>query len=459
MTQAYLTLSELNLLVKEAIKLSLDKNYWIVAEISEIRENYSGHCYLEFIQKSDLSDKLVAKSRANIWAGTYRLLKPYFESSTGVSLSQGMKVLVNVSVEFHELYGFSLNVVDIDPAYTLGDMEQKRTRTIQQLVADGVFDMNHELDMPLVPQRIAVISSDTAAGYGDFISQLDNNDYGFVFYSCFFRAFMQGDNAESSIMNALDRIFEHQEHFDVVVIIRGGGSRAELSCFDSYDLSSAICQFPLPVIAGIGHERDQSVVDMVAHTRVKTPTAAAALLIEKTAGFLGQLVSMADTFAGFAEDLVTEKKHILELISGQLTFHATGIIQNNKEKLGQAGYRFSVRSTKLFSDTGFELYEIQHKMNYHFQKYFPEKKKILSEKDNKLSRQVNLSLNEANRKLISLERVVNQCIPENIFKKGFSITIHNGKIVKSSKAGKDGDQLTTIFADGEIHSIISNPKS
>ena len=459
MAQSYLSLSELNSLVKGVLKQSLDNHYWLVAEISEIRENYSGHCYLEFIQKSDSSDNLIAKARANIWASTYRLLRPYFESSTGVSLSQGMKVLVHVSVEFHELYGYSLTISDIDPAYTLGDLEQKRAQTIQQLISDGVFDMNRELEIPLVPQRIAVISSETAAGYDDFISQLKNNDFGFVFYTCLFQAYMQGENAESSIINAFERIFNHQDYFDVVVIIRGGGSRAELSSFDSYDLSSVVCQFPLPVIAGIGHERDHSVVDMVSNVRVKTPTAAADLIIEKASEFLGGIEQMTETFIDYAENLITEKKHELELLSGQLLYGASEMVQYKKERLNLTGFRFASLSSKSFNDARYRLSNWQNKLIFQAQKNYQEKEKVLNDITKSLPRLVKSQISEQNEKIAALNRVLFHCVPENIFKKGFSITVHNGKILKSKTKVKEGDQLKTILSDGEIQSIIHNPKS
>ena len=276
-----LSLFELNALVRKSVKLCLPDEYWVQAELSDVRTNYSGHCYLEFVQKDSRGNALVAKARGMIWSNIYVMLKPYFERETGQTFTSGIKVLVKVTVDFHELYGYSLTVVDIDPAYTLGDMARRRKEIIRRLEEEGVLTLNKELEMPLLPQRVAVISSATAAGYGDFCNQLLNNADGLVFYPHLFAAVMQGDKVEASVIAALNAIYKEVDRWDVVVIIRGGGATSDLSGFDTYDLAANCAQFPLPIITGIGHERDDTVIDMVSHTRVKTPTAAAEFLINR----------------------------------------------------------------------------------------------------------------------------------------------------------------------------------
>ena len=276
-----LSLLELNSLVRRSLEQCLPDEYWIQAELSDVRSNTTGHCYLEFVQKDPRSNNLVAKARGMIWNNIYRLLKPYFEETTGQMFASGIKVLVKVTVQFHELYGYSLTVLDIDPAYTLGDMARRRREILLQLEEEGVLTLNKELEMPVLPQRIAVISSATAAGYGDFCHQLQHNPGGFFFYTELFPALMQGNQVEESVLAALDRINARVNEFDIVVIIRGGGATSDLSGFDTYLLAAACAQFPLPIITGIGHERDDTVLDSVAHTRVKTPTAAAELLIHR----------------------------------------------------------------------------------------------------------------------------------------------------------------------------------
>lgn len=281
MKQEALTLFDLNALVRRSLEQCLPDEYWIQAELSDVRSNSTGHCYLEFIQKDPRSNNLIAKARGMIWSNIFRLLKPYFEEATGQMFGSGIKVLVKVTVQFHELYGYSLTVLDIDPTYTLGDMARRRREILQQLEEEGVLTLNKELEMPLLPQRIAVISSATAAGYGDFCHQLQHNSRGFFFYTELFPAMMQGNQVEESVLSALDRVNARLGDFDVVVIIRGGGATSDLSGFDTYLLAAACAQFPLPIITGIGHERDDTVLDSVAHTRVKTPTAAAELLINR----------------------------------------------------------------------------------------------------------------------------------------------------------------------------------
>ena len=278
MNKSY-ALSQLNKMVRDAIDMQLPDEYWVEAELSECRE-HNGHCYLELIEKDEHTNTPVARASAKCWRQTWLMVKPYFERTTGEPLRTGMKVLLKVYAQFHEAFGFSWIVTDIDPNYTLGDMARKRLEIIRQLKEEGVFDLQRELRIPLFAKRIAVISAENAAGYGDFCRQLEDNEYGFRFEVTLFPAIMQGEQVERSIIAALERIYALTASFDVVVIIRGGGATADLSGFDTLALAENVAQFPLPVITGIGHERDESILDMVAHTRVKTPTAAAALLID-----------------------------------------------------------------------------------------------------------------------------------------------------------------------------------
>ena len=291
------TLRQLNLLVREAIETELPDEYWVEAELSECREN-SGHCYMELIEKDERTNTPIARASAKCWRQTWQMAKPYFERTTGQQLRAGMKVLLKVYAQFHEAYGFSWIVSDIDPTYTLGDMARKRQEIIRQLKEEGVFDLQRELRIPTFAKRIAVISAQNAAGYGDFCRQLEDNDYGFRFEVTLFPAIMQGEQVESSIIAALNAIYEAtvpdgspSGPYDCVVIIRGGGATADLSGFDTLALAENVAQFPLPVITGIGHDRDESILDMVANTKVKTPTAAAALLIDNLRQVLDRINS------------------------------------------------------------------------------------------------------------------------------------------------------------------------
>lgn len=271
-------LSELCAEIQEVLEYELSERYWVRAEIASI--SVRGHCYMELIEKSN-TGILAAKLRATCWNNVYNLLAPYFLQSTGHQLGVGMQVLLEVSVEFHAVYGLSLNIWNIDPNYTLGDLARQRQETINQLIKDGVMELQKQLPIPTLIRRIAVISSADAAGYGDFCHQLHANRHHFAFHTQLYAATMQGDTAARSIIQALNAIAEQEEEWDIVVIIRGGGATTDLSCFDDYNLANHCAQFPLPIIAGIGHTRDVSVVDMVVHTSVKTPTAAAEWLIER----------------------------------------------------------------------------------------------------------------------------------------------------------------------------------
>ena len=280
----HITLQQLQQRIKGTIEQALPLPVWVAAEISELKVNYSGHCYLELVEKSDQpsarSNAAIpkAQARAVIWRSQYQMISAYFRATTGRTLEAGMKILAKVTVNYHELYGLSLQISDIDPAYTMGEVEREKQLTIEQLKADGVWDMNREQTLPLPVQRVAVVSSASAAGYRDFMQELKASAYSLR--TTLFEAVMQGQAAEDSLCEALEQVAERMEEFDVVVIIRGGGSVSDLSCFNSYRLCSYVAQFPLPVITGIGHDKDTSVADMVAHTPLKTPPAVAAWLVE-----------------------------------------------------------------------------------------------------------------------------------------------------------------------------------
>ncbi|MDD4198814.1 MAG: exodeoxyribonuclease VII large subunit [Paludibacter sp.] len=404
------SLSQLTRFINQVIKVNFESPIWIKAEISELREASNGHCYLEFIEKDPDTDTLIAKMKANIWANTYRMLKPYFESSTGQQLHAGIKVLVSVTVDFHDVFGLSLNIRDIDPTYTLGELAKRRQEIIRQLEKDGVMEMNKSLDLAALPNRIAVISAPTAAGYDDFCNQLDNNPDGFVFYKKLFPAIMQGDQATDSIIEALDKIYEHADLFDVVVIIRGGGATTDLACFDSYELALNCAQFPLPIIAGIGHQRDLSIVDMVAHTSVKTPTAAAALLIEMMEEAKNKIT---DTYTA-----------IYQLLHQR--------VQNQQQKIA----------------------DISWKIRHALLNKTAEKKLTLERQKSRLIQAVRLTLRMQKNKIALLENSIERHSPVFLLKYGYTITTVNGKRLTSVKEVKKQDILRTYVSDGEIESVV-----
>ena len=453
-----LSLYHLNQKIRDILFETFPVTLWVVAEISDIRFNRSGHCYLELIEKDEDTDKIIAKSRANIWASTCRILKPYFEMTTGQKLSAGLKILVNVTVEFHELYGSSLNIKDIDPAYTIGDLAQKRREILAQLENDGIIDMNKELQLPDLPQNIAIISSDTAAGYGDFIDQLINNRHEFKFYTKLFPAIMQGAQAETSIMQAFDRIFNYESFFDAVVLIRGGGSKADLSCFDSYELSYYITQFPLPVISGIGHDRDESIVDLVTHTQMKTPTAVAEFLINMVDDFNNNLLNLEADFIAVVKEKLNEETSRLEQMALIFAPTVNRIIEKNNYKLQLLGNRFKSEIDSFVSLQKMYLHDVASEQQYKIAKQFLILQQGLDTYNRQLVNRKKQFFIGKNHELAIFENSNNLLNPERILKRGYSITINDGKIIKSVKALKKGDIIINKLSDGEVSGKVTGLK-
>ena len=409
------SLLELNLSVKETIKETFNQTYWVRAETSDVRPHRNGHCYLEFVEKVKDGQSIVAKARGTIWSSTFNLLKPYFEQETGQSFTSGLTVLVKVVVEFHETFGFSLVVTDIDPSYTLGEISRNRMLVLKQLKDEGVLTLNKELQLAEPLNRIAVISSPTAAGYEDFHNQLEHNKSGATFYTKLFPAIMQGDRSESSIISSLDKIYEHKHLFDVVVIIRGGGASSDLNCFDSYALATNCAQFPLPIISGVGHERDVTVLDEVAHTRVKTPTAAAEFIISRASETIIHLMNLQDR-------LIHSTRSILNYQEKQLNSFSKDIYHHSKSVL------HSTRSTLSFF------------------------------KD-RLKGVVKHSIEKERFTLQKHDHFVSLSLPENMLRRGYNIKKKNGKTIKSIFEIDAGDIINTHFKDGEVASKIMNKKS
>jgi exodeoxyribonuclease VII large subunit len=407
----FFTLSQLNSLIGEELKLAFPDTYWLLAETSDVRFNSNGHCYLEFIEKDEKSGTLIAKARAYIWRNTAQILKPYFEEKTGQTFRSGIKVLVKVSIDFHPLYGYGLSIYDIDPAYTLGDMQRRRQEILKQLEEDGTLTLNQELKISPTPQRIAVITSPTAAGYEDFLDHLLHNKSGFVFYPHLFSAVMQGEQTEASIIAALEKIYLHRDQFDVVVIIRGGGASSDLQAFDSYPLASHCSQFPLPVITGIGHERDNTVLDLIACYRAKTPTA------------------VADHLVNLMEETYRELQEIQEaLISG-----ATKIVDSNKDAVQRMILHFPLSLNTLLERHNYSLKTLATDIPRFAKQFIQNKKAAIQEK----------------------ETFFQLSSPKYILAKGYSITLKDGKALKNTESLKEKDILRTILAEGEIISAVS----
>ncbi|HSI90781.1 MAG TPA: exodeoxyribonuclease VII large subunit, partial [Adhaeribacter sp.] len=304
-----LTLFQLQNKIRETLEEAFPASYWVVAEISEVRVHGSGHCYLTLTEKDSRNqNNLIAQAKGTIWRNNYREISSYFESQTGHKLKGGLKILFNASLRFHELYGFSLDILDIDPNYTIGDLARQKQETLKKLEANGLLEKNKNRFLTEVPPRIAVISSAPAAGYGDFMDQLNKNPYGYHFETTLFEASVQGNEAAASVRQALRLVERQQERFDAVVLIRGGGAQTDLLCFDDYELCAAIGNFPLPVLTGIGHERDETIADLVAHSRLKTPTAVAAFLIDQFLTFEAHFDTVFEDLQTLATAIVKQRR-------------------------------------------------------------------------------------------------------------------------------------------------------
>jgi len=476
MSDQQLSLYELQLQVKGSLENTFALPVWVKAEISEMTVNRSGHCYLDLVETEQGTDNVIARCRATIWSYTFRMLRPYFETTSGQTFGEGLKVLLQAKIEYHEVYGLSLNIRDIDPVYTLGDLARQRREIIRRLQEDGVFEMNKELELPLVPQRLAVISSPTAAGLQDFLDQLHNNPHQFVFYTKLFPSVMQGNEAPRSIMNALDSIYEYEDLFDAVVIIRGGGAQLDLACFDQYDLAFTVAQFPLPVITGIGHDKDDTVVDLVAHTRMKTPTAVAEFLISGALRFSQELKELETHFTELITDQLEENKIRLNDAADQLNQLINQLIVTQQNRLNIVGIQLANQSEVFLKAQKSELQKYTaevkrltnhfvikqkhvldfsgNKLNFIFRTQIIKNKNLLNQFNHLVKIQVSDQIRNEKKSMIAIQEKLRLVDPQNILKRGYSLTMLNGKIVKSVKQVTQGDLLETRLGDGALESTV-----
>ncbi len=454
-----ISLFELNSQVKTGIRELFPDTYWLIGEISEMNINQSGHCYLELVEKKSDSEQIIARAKATIWAFTFRMLRPYFESTTGQRFTTGLKIMVQVSIEFHEIYGYSLNIKDIEPNFTIGDLSRRKQEIIQRLQNEGVFHLNKELELPLVPQRVAVISSETAAGYGDFVDQLSGNRFGYLFHIKLFQAYMQGEEAEQSIIQALEQIFETVDQFDVVIIIRGGGSQADLDCFNSYWLCYHITQFPLPILTGIGHERDETIADLVAHTSLKTPTAVAEFIIDRVAEFgeyLNELHSRVMTIA--SEQLQSWKDQIAGLLRNIISLVKLRMSSENQRILTLG--ILSQRSLKGFLQKNHQrLSTVRVRVKSHLHHYFYHDMQHLGLMQKRLILLMKSSMKDEKKRLKKLENTNHLLDPVLVLKRGYTLTFRNGILIKSARQLKTGDVIENKWNDGKASSTVNEVNS
>ena len=425
-----LTLYELNQLVAQLISIQMDEEYWVEAELSEVRE-VRGHCYMELIQKDLLSPTPVARASAKCWKNVWTRLRPKFEDITHQQLHSGMKILIRVYASFHEAFGFSWIVTDINPEYTMGDTVRRRQEIISKLHEEGIFDMQKQLHLPLFAQRIAVVSSASAAGYGDFCNQLADNDYGFHFHTRLFPAIMQGEQVEQSIIAALNTIYDEADHFDAVVIIRGGGASADLSGFDTLALAENVAQYPLPIITGIGHDRDESIIDMVSHTRVKTPTAAAAFLIDHLAKTAERIEQAQTNIVRWVEHKLTNEQLRISRLTQRLPTLFTQVRTRREAQLDAIWHQLIMLTRQHVNDCNSRLTMLHYKL--------ADARHLLSREQHRLQ---------------LLEQRTEALNPERLLQLGYSITLHNGHILRSPSQLQPGDEIETKLKNGTIVSVV-----
>ena len=426
-----LTLYELNSLVRQVVEHTLSREYWVEAELSECRES-KGHCYMELVQKDDRSATPIARASAKCWRAQWSMLQPYFERTTGQQLHAGMKVLLKVYAQFHEAFGFSWIVTDIDPTFTLGDMARKRQEIIRQLKAEGVFDLQKELSLPLFCQRIAVVSSQSAAGYGDFANQLSGNELHLQFSVSLFPATMQGEQVEASVIAALNAIYDRADDFDCVVIIRGGGATADMSGFDTLALAENVAQFPLPIITGIGHDRDESVLDMVSHVRVKTPTAAADLLIAHLKEVLDAVNDAQDRITGYTQQKLSVLKAQLSAMAEVLPRVFSTIRTRQEARLDSLYSRFVSHAQQRVLNCRLSIDSLATRLPI-----------LLEHRMMKEKHQLQL-----------LEEKTKGQDPVRLLRRGYSMTMKDGRIVRDATQLHAGDEIETRLEKGTIKSIV-----
>ena len=427
-----ITLSRFNELITQVINSTPGlQNQWVVAETSDLRV-VRGHCYMELVEKND-AGTTVAKLNAVIWSSNYPRLVAKFMAATGAELKTGMKVLVKVSANFHSQFGFKAVISDIDPSYTMGDMARQRLEILKRLKADGIIDMNKELPITAVPQRIAVISAAGAAGYGDFMNQLANNPYRLKFYTCLFGASMQGAQTVPTVLAALDRINEHLDLFDAVVIIRGGGATSELNSFDNYDLAAAVAQFPLPVIVGIGHDRDETVLDFVAAIRVKTPTAAAEWLINRGTNALAHLDELQETVVTAVRDTVGHAREQLAYYTSMIPAASRRIIDTNMLRLDNYTKAIPLAANNLIAAQCTRLDRALERMG----------------------EAIEHALQREQQRLQALGDKAALLSPENTLQRGYALVTAGGKCVTAGSQLQPGDHIHVQFAEGSTDATVN----
>lgn len=421
-----ITLQEFNNRIKRLLADPSVMNCWVVAETTDVRINQ--HCYLQLLEKNPKTGATVAKIKAIIWGSQFRFLNARFKQVTGRDIGNDMKIMVCLSVNYSPQYGLTVVINDINPEFTLGDMERQRQEILNRLTQEGIIGQNKTVPVPPVLQRIAIVSAAGAAGYGDFMKQLTDNKYGVCFYPCLFQATMQGVKTVPTVLAALDKVEQNQHLFDCVVIIRGGGGTEELNSFDNYDLARRVATFPLPVIVGIGHERDITVLDYVAGIRVKTPTAAAEHIILQAANALAHIGDLSNQVVSIARDYIARAKEQLSYYAGNLPIMAQRIIDTNTLRLQNF-----IQNIPL---------HVQRRIE-------GENAQLARQKDAIKNAVAQVKMKETMR-LEALGDKIELLSPRKVMARGYTLTTCEGKIMTDAAQLEAGKLVTIHFRDGKV---------
>ena len=459
----HISLSLLNKLIREVVEDNFLDDVWIVAEIADVKSVSSGHCYLELVEKKeDKKDskneaKIIARIKANIWSYQYQKIALEFYSVTGKNLEKGMQILLLAGVSFHELYGVSLVVKNINPTFTLGELERNRKEIIARLEKEGLTILNKNLKLELLPKRIAVISSENAAGYEDFVNQIKTNNKGYCIEIKLFPAVMQGEKTENSILSALEEIKKQIANFDSVAIIRGGGASLDLSAFDSYLLAKSIAEFPLPVVSGIGHERDFTVVDYVVHTRLKTPTAVAEFYLQQFEDFDNFVGELKDSLVYLTRDLLAKAKHKSQNYRSNFALLCHSYIKTKDEKTNRLNTQLESFTKHLLGKNNQQINRFKRDIGSLPKYTIKEQQQVLDRNLKNLKTGVSRFLNNQEKELKTIGQSVKLMDPINVLNRGYALVYNQDqKIVKSKKQLSLGEVLTLQLKDGAVKGKIES---
>ena len=440
----HISLSQLNGLIREALEINFMDEIWLVAEIAEMRIAGAGHCYLDLVEKKE--DKIVARIRANIWKFQYERIATNFFNETGSNLQKGMKVLFSVSLNFHEQYGISLVVKNIDPNYSIGDLERKKKEIIKRLTQEKLLQKNSELDLDLVPKKIAIISSETAAGYGDFMNQISNNNKGYKFETKLFQSVMQGNGVEDSLINNLSLI--SIKNYDCIVIIRGGGASLDLAGFDNYNLGKAIANCKLPVITGIGHERDETIVDIVSHTKLKTPTAVAEFLIGRMQDFEEYYIGLQEALIFFTREKLAQNKIRLKQFSHETKLNTQKILEKNRVNLAEIKSSIPRIAKSYINTESQKSKNTLNRLAILKSNFLNDERTKLLKLDSKIRSYCFQGIEKEKNRVVLLRNTIKLIHPDNVLKRGYAIIIKDGKVLTNKSQMKIGEEVEIKLRDG-----------